>query len=269
MRIKHLLVAALMTLCFGTMAYAETITIDGSTTVDPIIQLCVEKFKETHPDVTLTISATGSGDGIKALIEGNAQIAMASRPIKDSEMDYAEENSVEPYEIVIAKDAILPVVHPSNPVADLTVEQLNQIYTGATENWSQVGGEDSSITVFSRESSSGTYGTWEEFVMEDSELSSAAQYVNSNGAMREKVAANPKAIGYIGVGYLDDSTRAVAVGGVTGSMATVLDGSYPFARNLHLYTNGEPTGIVKEFIDFVLGPEGQALVTEAGFVALQ
>lgn len=264
---RTFLITALLILSFGTLAVAgEALDINGSTTVEPIIQKAVELYQAQHPDVTLTVSATGSGDGIKALIEGHANIAMASRKIKDKEVTFAEEKGIAPYEIVVGLDALLAVVHPDNPVAALTKEQLQKIYTGEITNWSEVGGPDMDITVFSRESSSGTYGTWQgKVVGKENRVVQSAQMTNSNGSMVEKVANNPKAIGYIGVGYLDERTKAVTVDGVSYEDFA----NYPLGRTLQLYTNGEPTGVVKDFIDFVLSPEGQEkCVKAAGYLPL-
>ncbi len=253
----------------GTASAAERLVIAGSTTVLPIAQAEIEKFMEAHPDVEISLSGSGSGDGIKALIDGTAHIANSSRFIKDSEVKAAVEGGAYPVPFAIAMDALIPVVHPSNPVEDLTIDQLRKIYSGEITNWSQVGGQDSPIAVVGRDTSSGTYEVWEEKVMEGARVSPRTLVVASNGAMVQAVAKNPLAIGYIGVGYQSGETKSLKVEAIVGSAETVRNQSYPIARALFMFTRGWPKGGVLELINFINSDDGQALVEQSGFIPMR
>ena len=272
MLFKTLLTSLAMTVLFtcssvsGVLAQ-ETININGSTTVLPIMQKELEAFLKLNKGVDMTLSGGGTSNGIKALMDGTAHIAMASRAVKDKELAEAKAKNVDFVEHVIALDAILPIVHPENPVKDLTVEQLRGIYEGKIKNWKEVGGKDESIVVVSRDTSSGTFDTWQEFVMgKDTKVFPAALMQASSGAVLQTVSKNRKAIGYEGIGYVNSSVKALAVGGVKGSEATAKDGTYPLSRHLQIYTNGAPQGMIKKFVDFILSKEGQELVIQAGFL---
>lgn len=273
MRVKGLFVSGLVVLsalCLMVSgAVAGQLQLKGSTTVLPIVQKVADPFMKDYPDVKVSISGGGSGNGIKALIDGTTDIAMASRAMKDKEITMAEEKGVDPVEHVIALDCIIPVVHPSNSVDDLSKDQLKQIYMGKVTNWNEVGGPDKEIAVISRDTSSGTYEVWESKVMEGERVYPGAQLLASNGAVAQAVAKNEHAIGYVGYGYLNKDLKAVSVNGVEGSPETAVKKTYPIARQLYLYTSGEPAGEIKNFIDFVKGDKGQKLVVEAGYVALK
>ncbi len=255
----------------------ETIKLIGSTTVLPIATAWAKAYAEVAPDVSVNVAGGGSGSGIEALINGTADIGDASRAIKDSEMERARAAGVEPVEHVIAYDGIAAVVHPSNPASQLTLQQLSDIYSGQVTQWSEVGVDGvGEITVVGRDASSGTYGSWEELVVqaEDDtrEYTVAMLQMQSNETVRSTVASTPGAIGYIGLGYLDDTVRTVPVvpldGGdaVAPTEATVADGSYPISRELYMYTRGRPTGIIRAFLDWGMSEAGQKLVAEEGFV---
>lgn len=269
----------------GTEASGEGGTIDiiGSTTNLPIATAWAEAYHEKNPNVDINVSGGGSGNGIKAIIDDTADIGNSSREIKDSEVELCEEKGVDPVEHVIAYDGLTPVAHPDVPVDSLSVEQLSDIYSGEVTKWSEVGvsGVDNdNIVVVSRDSASGTYESWKDLVIhmrgadEDRDYSPAALKKNSNRDVRETVASTPSAIGYIGLGYVDDSIQVVPVvplgGGdaVPATVENVQNGSFPVARSLYMYTNGEPTGIVAEFLDWGKGDEGQALVADEGFVPI-
>ena len=228
-----------------------------------------------HPEVKISISGGGSGNGIKALIDKTTDIANSSREIRKSEIEQAEAKGVKIHETAVAVDCIVPMVHPSNPVQNLTFEQMKKIYTGEITNWKEVGGSDSPIAVVGRDSSSGTYGTWQELVVEKgdgeqkSRVTPRAQVSASSGAMLSTVAGNQFAIGYDGIGYLDNTVKAVSVEGVSASVTTAMDNSYPLSRFLYMYTDGEPTGDVKAFIDYMLSPDGQKIVSDTGFIVIK
>ncbi len=257
-----------LTLAVGS-AFAGDLAVNGSTTVLPIAQATAEKFMESHGDVTISVSGGGSGNGIKAIIDGTTDIANASRFIKDKEVEAAVAGGAYPVPFGIALDALLPVVHPSNGVTDLSIEQLRRIYTGEITNWKEVGGADQPIAVVGRDTSSGTYETWKEKILVKEEVSPKAMVVASNGAMVQTVAQNRLAIGYIGIGYLNDSVKPLAVEGVTGSAETARSGVYPISRYLYMFTRGWPTGDALNFINFVLSDAGQEIVAKTGYVPIR
>ncbi len=268
--IRKLLAVGLIWLIFGTnlASAAENVVIKGSTTVLPIAQVALEAYTKAHPGVNISLSAGGSGDGIKALIDKSTDIANSSREIKVNEVALARERGVNPVAHTIAIDAIVPIVHPKNKVQGLTIDQLSQIYQGKITNWKEVGGDNLTIIVVSRDSSSGTFESWGHLVLSNARVTPRAQLQASNGAVVQAVSKNRYAIGYIGLGYLNTSVKGLTVNGITASAKTALSKEYPVARPLYMYTNGQPAGEVAKFIKFILGPAGQQLVANEGFVPL-
>lgn len=257
----------------GGSARAGELTINGSTTILPFAQVAVERFMASRPEVRISLSGGGTGNGIKALIDGTADIANASRAIRQGEAERARGKGVNPVRFVVALDCIVPIVHPGNPVRSLTLDQLKKIYTGEIVNWKEVGGEDAPIAAVGRDSSSGTYGTWQEMVVErgdaqgrKSRVAARTQVVASSGAMVGTVAGNRFAIGYDGIGYVDDTIRALSVEGVAPSAENAKAGRYPLSRELYMYTAGEPAGDAKSFIDYMLSQDGQRIVEGEGFI---
>jgi phosphate transport system substrate-binding protein len=250
-------------------AGSSGITVKGSDTVLPLSQAEAEDFMMENSSKRITVIGGGSGVGIAALIDGEIEIAMASREMKESEIQAARQNGIEPLEHTIAWDGIAVVVNPENPVSQLTYEQLQGIYDGNISNWKDVGGEDRQIAVITRDSSSGTYEYFKEEILVDREYRPDALVQPATGGIVEEVSGNEGAIGYIGFAYLDDSTKAVALDGgegyVEATEENILSGTYPLSRPLYYYTNGEPQGETKEFIDFVMSPTGQAVVSEIGY----
>ena len=258
-----------ITILLTTTAAAGQLVIKGSTTVLPIAQKVAEAYMAEHPGTKITISGGGSGNGIKAIVDGTTDIADSSRFIKDKEVALAVEKGVYPVPFSVAYDCIVPVVHPSNSVQDLSLEQLKDIYQGKIKNWKQVGGPDRKIVVISRDTSSGTYEVWEGKVLKKERVYPGALLQASNGAVAQAVAKNPNAIGYIGLGYLNDTVKATSVNGIVGSTATTLNGTFPISRPLYMFTNKWPKDDVAKFINYILHPEkGQKLVEKAGFVPL-
>ena len=270
MRKVLVLITAIMLMAsasvFGPALAADKITITGSTTVLPIGQKAAEDYMKKHPEVQISVAGTGSGDGVKSIIDKTADIGMASRDMKGKEKDLAKSKGVTPIRHTVALDCIVPVVNPVNPVEDLTLDQLKAIYTGKVKNWKDVGGDDKTIVVISRDSSSGTFEVWNHLVLKKEKVRPDAQLQASNGAVAQAVAGNKYAIGYVGLGYLNDSLKGLKVGGIMASGKTAKDGSYPVARELYMFTPGEPAGAAKAYIDFVKGPEGQKIAEEEGFV---
>jgi phosphate transport system substrate-binding protein len=271
MKIKGIAIIALaLGVCFaGSPAEAGNIVIKGSTTVLPIAQKVSEAYMKQHPDVKISISGGGSGNGMKALIDGSTDIADSSRFIKDKEVKLAVENGVFPVAFAVAYDCIVPVVHPSNTVNDISMAQLKDIYMGKVKNWKEIGGPDRPVVVVSRDTSSGTYEVWHEKVLKKERVFPGALLQASNGAVVQAVAKNKNAVGYIGLGYMEKTVKALTVGGITGSEETTLNGTFPVSRPLYMFTPGWPKGDVLNFINFVIHPEkGQKYVSEAGYVPL-
>lgn len=237
-----------------------------------------ERYQAEHPEIRISVTGGGSGTGIASLINGTVDIANASRQIKEEEIGEAQANGVEPVEHIVARDAIAVIVHPENPVSQLTLKQIADMYSGKINNWSEVGGEDRPIVRLSRETNSGTHVYFLETVLrlgnsEDKTLFSMDTLLlpSSEGIIAE-VRQNPNAIGYDGLGYVPEDLKMIAIaeqeGGayVLPSIPTVNDKTYPIARDLYMYTDGEPTGIVKEYLDWILDSKAQEIVAELGFV---
>jgi len=255
-------------LLFAQNSLAGKIVIKGSTTVLPIVQAIGEVFGEQHPEIKISISGGGSGNGIKALIDGTCNIATSSRFIKEKEVKMAIAEGIYPVPHKIALDGIVPIVHPSNPIEDLTLNQLRNIYIGKIRNWKEVGGFDHSIVVVSRDTSSGTYEVWEEKVMHKKRVTPRALLQTSNGTVLQTVAHNKWAIGYVGIGYLNKQVKAIKINGVIATKDTVRIGEFPITRPLFIFTNGWPKGEINSFINFVLSPIGQKIVEKSGYVAI-
>jgi len=268
----------------GGTELSGSINIIGSNTVTPLSTVWAEEFMKVHPKVSIGVSGPGSGAGIAALINGTTDICQASRTIKQSEIDNARANGIEPYEIQVATDALSVVVNPANPVSELTITQLSAIYTGKITNWNEVGGNDARIVVLSRDTNSGTHVFFKEHVVQMAGLTSEDKsleygpkvlFLPSTEEGVSEVAKNPNAIFYPGLGYVTDEVKPLAIkktaedAGVLPSVATALDGTYPIARPLLFYTDGTPGGIIKTFIDYCLSADGQAKVTEVGYVPLR
>ncbi|MGE4285801.1 MAG: phosphate ABC transporter substrate-binding protein [Phycisphaerae bacterium] len=248
---------------------AVSLNIDGSTTVGPICDAFVEYFKaNVHPDVEFTVKKTGSGDGAAAISEGRCDIAMMSRFMKMSEFEKSIENGIMPVAHAIAMDGVCVVVHPSNPIKELTTEQVRNIYNGTISNWKELGGADVKITPISRDTSSGTYETFHGLVMNKEKMASGVEYVNSNPQAHARAKSTVGAIAYVGLGFVDGNVKALKIDGVAPSRKTISRGIYPVSRALFLFTNGYPKlgSIVHEFCSFYLSEEGQEIIESKGFV---
>ena len=252
----------------GVAFAGSSIVIKGSTTVLPIAQGTLEAFMKKHPEVQISLSGGGSGEGIKALIDKTTDIATSSREIKKEEVELAKTKNINPVANVVANDAIVPVVHPKNKVKNLSIDQLSQIYQGKITNWKEVGGDDLKIVVISRDSSSGTFESWDHFVMKKAKVAPQAQMLASNGAIVTAIAKNRYAISYLGIGYVNKSVKPLQVNGITASIATALSKEYPMSRELYMYTDGDATGEVAKYIAFVKSAEGQKIVVKEGFIPL-
>jgi len=279
--------AVLLSGCLGrTAAQAAasgvtTIQNIGSDTMVNLALAWAETFQTQQPDVLISVTGGGSGTGIASLINGTADIANASRAMKSEERQQAEANGVQPFEIEVARDAIAVIVHPSNPVDSLTLQQISDIYSGQITNWRDVGGEDRPIVLLSRETNSGTHVYFLETVLRLGDNKSKTLFspdtllLPSSEGITAEIRQNPNAIGYDGLGYVTPDVKTIGVAAEAGapfvkpSIESVDAGSYPIARLLFVYTRGEPAGAIKDYIDWILGPEGQAIVVRLGFVPLK
>jgi phosphate transport system substrate-binding protein len=266
--VKILFLGLAVLAMFGP-CYAERIVIEGSTTVLPIAQAAAEEFMKTNPDADITVRGGGSGVGIASFIDGTCDIADSSRAIKDTEVDKAITNGRDPKAHIVAMDGIAILVNSSNPITALTKKQIKDIYTGAISNWSQLGGPREKIVVISRDTSSGTFEAFATLALDGAKVRPDALLQASNQAVVSTVARTPGAIGYAGLGFITEGSKAVTVDGVMPTKETVLLGKFAFSRPLFMYTNGAPTGVLKDFIDFIKSPEGQKIADEQGFVGLK
>jgi phosphate transport system substrate-binding protein len=253
----------------------QPVTIKGSDTMVILGQRWAEKFMAAHPGALVQVTGGGSGTGIAALINGTTDICQSSRPIKDAEQEQLKAKFGEPaHEIVVARDGLAIYVHQDNPIAELSIGQLRDVYTGKITNWKQLGGADAPIVAYSRENNSGTYVYFKEHVLEEADFAAGVQTLPGTAAVVNAVGQEAKSIGYGGAAYAkgvkevairrDDSGVAVLP-----TRETVLDGSYPISRALYYYTRKAPEGAVKTFIDYALSADGQALVTEVGYFPVQ
>jgi phosphate transport system substrate-binding protein len=259
-------------------AYIEN---KGSDTIVNLALAWAERYQSEHPQVRISVTGGGSGTGIAALINGTVDIANASRRIKDEEIQEARSKGVEPVEHIIARDAIAVIVHPDNPVTRLTLQQISDLYSGRIRNWSEVGGEDRPVVRLSRETNSGTHVYFLETVLRlgDSEnptlFSMDTLLLPSSEGIIAEVRQNPNAIGYDGLGYVPDDLKMIAIAAADGGpyvlpgIESVNDKSYPIARDLYMYTNGQPTGAAREYLDWIFSDEAQAIVAELGFVPIE
>lgn len=243
------------------------LSIAGSTSVQPLAEALAEAFQARYPKVEVDVQGGGSSVGVKSAGQGTVDIGTASRDIKDSEKQEFPDLVV----TTIARDGIAVIVHPDVKVDNLTKEQVRDIFAGVITNWKEVGGADRPIVVVSREEGSGTRGAFQEMVMggEEPPIVETAILQPSSGALRTTVASTPDSIGYISFGYLDNSVKAIAIGGVKPTVENALNGTYPVVRPFNFVTRGEPTGLVKFFINFVLSSDGQQIVADEGYIAVK
>ena len=252
----------------------------GSDTIVNLALAWAEAYTAQYPEVSIAVTGGGSGTGIAALINGTVDLANASREMKPKEVSEAEAKGIDPVEHIVARDAIAVVVHPDNPVDRLTIPQLAAIFTGEITNWREVGGEDRPIVLLSRESNSGTHVYFLEQVVRQADKTSEVLFspdtllMPSSEGISNEIRQNPNAIGYDGLGYVtpDQKTVAVSVGEgepyVEPSVEAVNNATYAIARPLYMYTNGQPSGLLRDYLEWIMEPEGQAIVQELGFVPL-
>lgn len=258
----------------------NSIQIKGSDTMVNLGQAWAEKYMEKNPGDFIAVTGGGSGTGFSSLISGTCDIAMSSRNIKEKEIALAKQKGINPNEIKVALDGLAVVVNPANPVSKLTLDQLAGIFTGKISDWKEVGGKDGKIVILSREVNSGTHVYFKEHVLRKNnpnskeEFAPSALMLSSSQAIADEVAQNSNAIGYYGMGYISSKQKPIMVAKdekaeyEAPAIENVINGKYPISRPLFLYTNGEPQGLVKKFIDFCLSKEGQDIVLKTDFVPI-
>ncbi len=288
-----LMLALLLMLASGAACVRSTDSVDsasgasqraiqnkGSDTLVNLALAWAEAYRELRPDVAIAVTGGGSGTGIAALINGTVDIANASREMKDDEVEQARANGIEPVEHLVAIDALAVIVNPANPVNQLTIDQIADIYTARITNWKEVGGDDAPIILVSRETNSGTHVYFLEEVVRQGDSGNSDIFapqtllMPSSVGITSEIQRNPYAIGYDGLGYVTEHEKLIAVAQDAGSpfvlpsVQSGSDGSYPIARGLYMYTAGEPTGSIADFIAWIVGPAGQQIVADLGFVPL-
>lgn len=265
----------------GSSAGSESQSIQnkGSDTLVNIALAWAEAYREVEPSVSIAVTGGGSGTGIASLINGTVDIANASRPMKDSEIEEAQANGIDPIEHVVAIDALAIIVNLENPVSELTIEQLSDIYTGRIKNWQEVGGDDAPIVLLSRETNSGTHVYFLEEVVRRGEKENTDIFapqtllMPSSVGITSELRRNPNAIGYDGLGYVDPHhEKILSIAGdadfVEPTVETAASGEYPLSRDLYMYTAGEPTGAIAEYLSWLSGSVGQEIVANLGFVPI-
>ena len=263
---------ALIALNVSTLiARGDTLVIKGSDTLGAkLVPQLAEEFKAQHSDTTFNIAAEGSTTGISAIIDGTAQIGMASRPTKPEEVAAAKAKGVTFKETAVAWDGIAVIVNSANPVKSLTKKQVEQIFTGDSADWSAVGGSGGKISVYTRNTSSGTYSEFKELAMKKRDYAQDSQKMAGNEQIAQEVGKNPNGAGYVGLAYTKASgIKVIAIDGAVPSKESVLGKTYPYARPTFYYTNGEPSGVAKQFVDFTISDAGQKIVEQVGFVPIR
>ena len=236
------------------------ITVAGSTSVEPFAGLLAEEYMLHHPTFHIYVQGGGSSAGIESIRTRAAQIGMSSRSLMDREKNL--------YAVTIAKDAIAIIVHPKNPISDLTLDQIQQIFSGKIRNWKEVGGHSHPVVLVTREEGSGTREAFMKMVMQKEEISLEALVQDSNGAIRQVVSSDPNTIGYISLGLVDKQVKTLKISGVDPSLTNIENGRYTFVRPFLFVFNEKPTGEINSFLEFVLSPASQKLLTKEGLVAV-
>lgn len=265
--------AVLLSLALGVtgMAHAQRLVIKGSDTLGAkLVPMLAESYKGQHPGVSFEIAAEGSTTGIAAITDGTAQIGMSSRRARATEMSAAQAKGVTLKPVIVAYDGMAVIVNENNPITALTLRQVEQIFTGDVTDWADVGGEPGRISVYTRNTSSGTYSDWKELAMKRRDYASSSQKMAGNEQIAAEVARNANGIGYVGLAYTTATgIKVIPIDGILPNKETVISKKYPYARPTFYYTNGEPTGEAAKFVQFTLSDDGQRIVQEVGFVPIR
>jgi phosphate transport system substrate-binding protein len=270
MKIKNLVFCFLLALGVSN-ANADRLIIKGSDTLGAkLVPQLAEEFKSQHPGTTFDIAAEGSTTGIAAIIDGTAQIGMSSRRAKPAEVSAAAGKGVNLKPTVVAYDGLGVIVNSSNPIKNLTKKQVEQIFTGEITDWSAVGGAGGKISIYTRNTSSGTYSDWKELAMKKRDYAPGAQKMAGHEQIAAEVGKNKNGIGYVGLAYMKaGGIKVVTVDGQAPTPESARSKAWPYSRPTFYYTNGEPSGVAKEFVDFTVGPTGQKIVDRVGFVPIK
>ena len=268
MKKSILILAALVA---AASAQAQKLVIKGSDTLGAkLVPMISEEYKAANPGVSFEIAAEGSTTGITAIIDGTADIGMSSRRAKATELSggSAEGKTLKP--IIVCYDGMAVIVNENSPIKDLTKRQVEQIFTGDVSDWSAVGGNPGTISIYTRNTSSGTYSDWKDLAMKKRDYAPSSQKMAGNEQIAAEVAKNPNGIGYVGLAYIHaPGIKVVSVEGGTPNKESVLSKKYPYARPNFIYTNGDATGEAAKFIEFTLGPVGQKIVEKVGFIPVK
>jgi len=250
---------------------AEKLVIKGSDTLGAkLVPQLAEEYKARNSGTSFEIAAEGSTTGITAIIDGTAQIGMSSRRAKPTEMSGAQAKGVIMKPTIVAYDGMAVIVNAGSPIASLNKRQVKQIFTGAVTDWSAVGGTPGKISVYTRNTSSGTYSDWKELAMDKLDYAPSSQKMAGNEQIVSEVAKNPNGIGYVGLAYIHAAgIKVISIDGITPDKESVVSKKYPYARPTFYYTNGEPSGEAAKFVDFTLSDEGQKIVEKVGFVPVR
>ena len=235
-----------------------SVVVAGSTSVQPYAEILQERYESIYKDSRVEVQGGGSSAGITAVISKTADIGMSSRELKDAEKGL--------YVVEIAKDGLVLIVNPKNPIINLSLEDIQGIYSGQILSWSELGGNDSKIHIITREEGSGTRSAFEELAMKGVEINPKAIVQDSNGAVRQLVSSDANAIGYVSLGIVDSTVKAVSLNGIAATFESVADGTYILHRPFLFVTDSEPAGEIKKFIDFVMSDEGQGMLKTEGLV---
>src|SRR5213595_1993167 len=267
---KRIYLSLITILSLMGSAYADRLVIKGSDTLGAkLVPQLAEQFKAQHPGTTFDIAAEGSTTGIAAIIDGTAQIGMSSRRAKSSEVGAANAKGKNMKPTIVAYDGIAVIVNSANPVKALTKKQVEQIFTGDVTDWSAVGGSGGKISIYTRNTSSGTYSEFKELAMKKRDYAGGSQKMAGNEQIAAEVGKNPNGVGYVGLAYVKASgVKVMAIDGVLPAVQSVHAKTYPYARPTFYYTNGEPSGLAKQFLDFTISGAGQKIAGQVGFVPI-
>ena len=270
MKLTHLTITLGLALGLAE-AKADRLVIKGSDTLGAkLVPQLAEQFKSQHPGTTFDIAAEGSTTGIAAVIDGTAEIGMSSRRAKSSEIGAATAKGRNMKPTIVAYDGIAVIVNTKNPIKSVTKKQVEQIFAGDVTDWSAVGGSGGKISIYTRNTSSGTYSDFKELAMKKRDYAGSSQKMAGNEQIAAEVGRNANGIGYVGMAYIKASgIKVMPIDGATPSVRSVQDHSYPYWRPTFYYTNGEPGGLAKQFLDFTLGAGGQKIVAQVGFVPVK
>ena len=271
MPFNKLIISALALAASASLANSAQLVIKGSDTLGAkLVPQLAEAYKAEHPDTTFSIAAEGSSTGFAALIDQTANIGMSSRRATPEEVSKSQAKNLNLHATLVAYDGIAIVVHAENGIKKLSKRQVQQIFTGEVTDWSAVGGKPGKISIYTRNSASGTFKDFKELAMNKREYSSSAQKLAGNEQIVSEVSKNPAGIGYVGLAYTSAAgIKVIAIDGVKPNQKDVRDKSYPYSRPTFYYTNGEPVGEVKSFVDFTVGPKGQKIAGQVGFVPIK